>query len=85
MAEQLKYRLAELSELLPRNVDIVKQLEGKGIPRSTYYRHRTIRKNSTQSISGDHLLIYAQYFNVGIDQLLAPAKVKRVKVKTVLR
>jgi hypothetical protein len=87
MANELKYRLTELSDSLPRNVDLLAELEKNGITKSTYYRHRAIIQHSAQSISGDHLKIYAHFFNVSIEQLFTPVKKhsKKVTIKSPLK
>lgn len=86
MQDKLKYTLNNLVNALPRSVNATKDLIKLGVPERTFYRDKAIKANSTQNISGDRLLIYAQYFNVSIEQLFTPAKksVKRNTLKSPL-
>lgn len=80
-----KYRLTEFVNALPRSANPTKDLQEKGIPERTFYRDKAIAHGSTQTISGDRMVIYAQYFNVTMEQLFTVAPKAKSKIKTQLK
>jgi len=72
MTPKLKYKLNILFQNLPRSVKgrtIWERLAKHGISKSTFYRHCRIKSTSPVSIGLDDLEIYAQLFDVTIDEL----------------
>lgn len=76
-----KYRIKELVDLLPRNINVVVELEKRGITPSTYSRDlRAGMPGATlQDIPGDRLKIYSEFFGCTIEELYTiQSKVKKV-------
>ena len=68
-----KYAINEHVAMLPRSTkvsDLVKHLEDSGISRDEFYRDREIAFASDKSIPSDRLFIYAQVFDVPVEDLM---------------
>ena len=76
-----KYAINDYVVKLPGTISVRRLceiLEQNGIQRVTFFRHRSIRANSKQSIPADKLMVYAQLFNCSMDDLVRkkPRKIK---------
>jgi hypothetical protein len=66
-----KYRIKELVESMPRNINVAEELEERGITPSTHSRDLKAGMPGAvlQDIPGDRLKIYSEFFGISIEQL----------------
>ncbi len=88
-----KYRINELILALPVSEGkigrIVEHLKNHNVSQHDFYRDRNIQLNSSKSIPGDRLMVYAKVFDVSLEELMNHTiKVKPLiqsRIKTPLR
>lgn len=81
-----KYRIKELVDAMPRNINVVEELEKRSITPSTHSRDLKAGLPGAvlQDIPGDRLKIYSEFFGVTIEELYTqPSRTKgRVSIKS---